>query len=36
VDAGLETVDEDLVAWYLGYDVCGLDASEVVVVSPLW
>ena len=40
MDAGTKTVYKDSVALYLGYDVCGLDASEVdvvgLVVSPIW
>jgi hypothetical protein len=40
VDVGTETVDEDSIALYLGYDVCDLDALEVdvvgLVVSPIW
>ena len=33
VDASTETVDEDSITLYLGYNVCGLDTSEVDVVG---
>ena len=40
MDVGTETVDEDYVALYLGYDIWGLDTSKVdvvgLVVSPIW